>query len=116
MPEQKTGFPVANWTVRQRPPRTAMTGSHCRVEPVDIDRHAADLFEAQREDRDGRNWLYLSSEPPQSLDAYRHWLKAFTGDDPMMHSIVDLRSGKAIGVAAYLRVDAANGVIEVGHI
>lgn len=116
MPEQKIGFPVPAWTARQRPPRTVMTGSYCRVEPVDIDRHAADLFEAQREDPDGRNWIYLSSEPPQSLDAYRQWLKAFTGDDPMMHAIVDLRSGKAIGVAAYLRVDPANGVIEVGHI
>jgi len=36
--------------------------------------------------------------------------------DPMFHAIVDARSGKAVGVAAYLRIDVANGVIEVGHI
>jgi RimJ/RimL family protein N-acetyltransferase len=34
----------------------------------------------------------------------------------MFHAIVDARSGAAVGIAAYLRIDAANGVIEVGYI
>jgi RimJ/RimL family protein N-acetyltransferase len=38
------------------------------------------------------------------------------GGDPMFHAIVDARSGAAVGIAAYLRIDAANGVIEVGYI
>jgi RimJ/RimL family protein N-acetyltransferase len=38
------------------------------------------------------------------------------GDDPLFHTIVDLESGKAIGVASYLRIEPRIGVIETGHI
>jgi RimJ/RimL family protein N-acetyltransferase/quercetin dioxygenase-like cupin family protein len=113
---QQTGAPVDGWTPRPLPPRTPMTGRWCRVEPLDIARHAADLFEANRADEEGRNWTYLRNEAPGSLAAYREWLHDFTGADPMLHVIVDARSGRATGVAAYLRIDPANGVIEVGHI
>lgn len=93
-----------------------MTGRTCRVEPVDIARHADALFEANQED-DGRNWTYLSSEPFSDRDAYREWLARMApADDPMFHAIVDARNDQAIGVAAYLRIDRPNGVIEVGHI
>lgn len=111
------GFSVPDWTPRARPPKTPMIGRFCRVEPVDVDRHAGDLFAAQRADEDGRNWTYLFSEQPKDLHAYRQWLtQYFSGDDPMLHAIVDTRTGRAVGVAAYLRIDPANGVIEVGHI
>lgn len=93
-----------------------MAGRHCSVEPLDIERHAADLHEANLEDAEGRNWTYLSSEPFRELAAYRQWLERINTGDPFFHAIVDARSGKAVGVAAYLRIDRPNGVIEVGHI
>jgi RimJ/RimL family protein N-acetyltransferase len=37
-------------------------------------------------------------------------------DDPLFHSIVDAKTGKAVGVATFMRIDRANGVIEVGNI
>ena len=99
------------------PPHSPMVGRWCRVEPVDVARHAAELHEANMDDPTGRNWTYLSSEPPRDAEAYAAWLaKMSAGDDPMFHAIIDARSGKAVGLAAYLRIDAANGVIEVGHI
>ena len=114
---QPIGFAVEGWTARPVPPRTPMTGRWCRVEPVDVARHAADLHEANLENAEGRNWTYLSSDPFAELAAYREWLARMSaGDDPMFHAIVDARSGKAVGVAAYLRIDPGNGVIEVGHI
>jgi RimJ/RimL family protein N-acetyltransferase len=112
---QPIGFAVDGWTTRPRPPRTPMIGQWCTVEPVDAERHAAELHAANLEG-DGRNWTYLSVDPFDDLDAYRAWLTKMAGDDPMLHAIVDRRSGKAIGVAAYLRIDPPNGVIEVGHI
>jgi RimJ/RimL family protein N-acetyltransferase/mannose-6-phosphate isomerase-like protein (cupin superfamily) len=115
-PGQPVGFAVDGWKPRQHPPRTAMFGRWCRVEPIDVDRHAADLYEAMSENADGRNWTYLSSAPPADAGSYRAWLRQFEGDDPMMHAIVDVQTGKAAGLAAYLRIDKANGVIEAGHI
>jgi RimJ/RimL family protein N-acetyltransferase len=114
---QPIGEAVPGWTTRPRPPRTPMTGRYCRVEPIDVDRHAAQLFEANSEDREGRNWTYLTSGPFPDSPSYREWLaKMATKDDPLFHAIVDTETDHAVGVAAYMRIDPANGSIEVGHI
>ncbi len=60
---QPIGFPVPNWTPRALPPREPMEGRFCRIEILDPDRHAADLYEAIAEDRDGRSWTYLGYGP-----------------------------------------------------
>lgn len=94
-----------------------MSGRYCRVEPLDAARHAADLHAANTLDPTGRAWTYMNYGPFASLDDYRGWMQSFcTGDDPLFHAIVDAATGKAVGVASYLRIDAAHGVIEVGHI
>jgi RimJ/RimL family protein N-acetyltransferase len=111
------GAPVTGWTPRARPPRTVMEGRYCRVEPLDIDRHAADLHAANLEGGDHSRWTYLSADGFDDLDGYRAWLRGMTAsDDPLLLAIVDPATGHAAGVAAYLRIDPANGVIEVGHI
>ncbi len=117
MADLPVGRPVPGWTPRPAPPRTPMPGRLCRVEPLDISRHAEELYAANRLDADGRNWTYLGIEAPRTLEAYVAWLERMTaGDDPILHAIVDLPAGKAVGVAALMRIDRANGVIEVGNI
>jgi RimJ/RimL family protein N-acetyltransferase len=114
---QPIGPPLPDWTPRARPPRTPMVGRYCRVEPLEVDRHAAELHEANQLDRDGRTWTYLSVGPFGDFAAYRDWLAAVTaGDDPLFHAIVDTTTGRAVGVASYMRIDPAYGVIEVGNI
>jgi RimJ/RimL family protein N-acetyltransferase len=94
-----------------------MIGRYCRVEPLDVARHVDELFEANADDLSGRNWTYLTIDAPPTIEAYRAWLTQMTaGDDPLFHAIVDGASGRAVGVASYLRIDPAQGVIEVGHI
>ena len=53
---QPIGSPVPGWSARPRPPRSAIAGRFCRVEPLDPERHAADLFQANRSAPDGRSW------------------------------------------------------------
>ncbi len=114
---QPVGAPLPDWKARPRPPRTPMEGRFCRVEPLDPDRHGADLYAANALDKDGRNFTYLSGGPFATRDAYFEWLNGFCrGDDPLFHAIVDHASGKAVGVASFMRIDPGNGVIEVGHI
>jgi RimJ/RimL family protein N-acetyltransferase len=94
-----------------------MVGRFCRVEPLDPGRHAADLFAANGLDADGRNWTYLFQEPFENLVSYRAWLEQVAkADDPLFHTMVDLETGKAVGVAAFMRIDRTMGVIEVGNI
>lgn len=114
---QELGDPVPGWSARPRPPRTPMAGRYCRVEPIDPARHAAALHAANAQNTDAGMWTYMAYGPFASLEDYKAWIAAAClGDDPLFHAIVDTASGKAVGVASYLRIDPANGVIEVGHI
>jgi RimJ/RimL family protein N-acetyltransferase len=114
---QPVGPPLPDWTPPPRPPRETMTGRLCRIELLDPDRHAEDLYRANGLDAEGRNWTYSYHGPFDSLAAYRSWMQDFClGEDPLFHAIVDSATGKAVGVASYLRIDPGNGVIEVGHI
>ncbi len=62
-------------------------------------------------------WTYLPVGPFADLDAYRAWVEgASRSTDPLFFAIVDAATGRAVGVASYLRIDPANGVIEVGHL
>jgi len=114
--DQPIGFPLPDWSPRQRPPRTPMEGRFCRIEPLDR-RHAAGLFAANAEDTEGRIWTYLPYGPFASLEPFQGWVEAMArGEDPLFHAILDRASGRALGVASYLRIDPPVGVIEVGHI
>jgi RimJ/RimL family protein N-acetyltransferase len=113
---QPVGVPVPGWTQRPMPPRTAMTGRFCTVEPLDPERHTAQLFAAFSED-DGRMWTYLPRGPFASASDYRAWAESAARlDDPLTHAIVDSASGEAVGTAAYMRIEKAVGVIEIGSI
>ena len=114
---QPIGFPVPDWRPPAHPRGAIMQGRLCRLEPIDADRHSADLFAAFSEDREGRNWTYLPYGPFRSEAETREWIgSTCLGDDPCFFSVIDLASEKAVGVASYLRIDPAMGVIEVGHI
>ncbi len=114
---QPVGAPVAGWSPRPRPPSTAAEGRFCRLEPLDPARHAADLHAANRADREGRNWTYLAYGPFETEADYRAWAESVAGQpDPFFHAVVARDSGKAVGVASYLRIEPAVGCIEVGHI
>ena len=114
---QPIGAPLPGWSPRPQPPRSAMAGRFARVEPLDPQRHAAELFDANAKDRDGRNWTYLPRGPYPTFEGYREWAEtACRSDDPLFYAIVDMATGCAVGVASYLRIDAPHGVIEVGSI
>jgi RimJ/RimL family protein N-acetyltransferase len=114
---QPIGVPVDGWAARQRPPRTPMTGRFCRVELLDAARHAAELYAANSEDRDGRMWTYLPWGPYDGFDDY---LAAIEGglrrEDFITFAVIDTASGKAVGVASYLNINPTAGSIEVGGI
>ncbi len=108
---------LPGWTARPRPPLAPARGRLVGVEPFDAERHSADLFEAYRLDTQGVLWTYMPYGPFASLEAYReHAAKVMSGEDPFFHAIIDLKTGKAVGVASLMRIVPEYGVIEVGHI
>ena len=114
---QPIGHALPQWSPPSRPRPGPMEGRYCLVEPIDPDRHAGDLHTANLTDSEDRIWTYLGYGPFTVLADYRAWMDIeCRGDDPMFHAIIDKASGKAVGVASYLRINPAAGSIEVGHI
>jgi RimJ/RimL family protein N-acetyltransferase len=120
VPENEFGQPIGaalpGWTKRPLPLKAAIEGRFCRIEPVDAARHAAQLQEAFA-GAPLSVWTYLPDYmgPHRTIAAWQAWLEeASASADPLWHAILDPSSGKAIGMAAYLRIDANSGSIEVG--
>lgn len=115
---QPVGPAIAGWAPRPMPPRTPMPGRFCRLEPIDPERHAAQLHATFAQASPG-SWTYLPEYmgPHKTLAAWQDWLAAAAaGNDPLWHAIVDARSGEAVGIAAFLRIDGQHGSIEVGGV
>jgi RimJ/RimL family protein N-acetyltransferase len=114
---QLIGRALDGWTERPLPPGTPMVGRYCSIEKLDAERHGADLYAAYSEAPDGRDWTYSPAAPFSNLGQYLDYLrKESVKSDPLHHAITDHRSGKPVGTAALMRIDPANGVIEIGHI
>ena len=114
---QPIGPALAGWTPPPMPAAGLMEGRFCRLEPLDADRHAADLYAANQRDAEGRSWTYLPYGPFKSIEVYRDWIHSVQGGpDPRFFVIIPKAVGKALGVASYLRIIPAAGSIEVGHI
>ena len=53
--------------------------------------------------------------PHATREAWQDWLAvAEASADPLWHTIMDAQSGRALGIACYLRMDLNMGSIEVG--
>ena len=95
--------------------RVALEGELVRLEPVDVARHAGQLFAAQSSAPE--LWAYLPYGPFESETAFRVWLtERAASSDPLFYAIIERMSGRALGMASFLRVEQGHGVIEVGHI
>ncbi|AUT47593.1 GNAT family N-acetyltransferase [Achromobacter sp. AONIH1] len=115
--QQPIGPDVAGWTARPRPPLAPAEGCYCRLEPLSAARHAAELYQAFSQAPDGRDWTYMSVGPFASEAEYRAFAEgAEAGQDPLHHAVIDLASGRAVGTLSLMRIDPANGVIEVGFV
>lgn len=94
-----------------------MSGRYCRLEPLDVERHTADLFDAYTAAPDARDWTYVNRQRPQSLTRFREEVARLAArPDPLNFAIVDLASGRAVGTIALMRIDPPHGVIEVGGV
>lgn len=115
--EQKTGPVVDGWAPCPSPNDQVLTGQYAALEPLDADRHAAELFRAYSADPDGSLWTYIPYGPFSSAATFHHWARDTAAkDDPFCYAIRDLSSGHVCGVASLMRIKPEAGSIEVGGI
>ncbi|WP_058970975.1 GNAT family N-acetyltransferase [Type-D symbiont of Plautia stali] len=114
---QPVGAPLTAWQPRSWPSYEIFTGHYCRLEPLNAERHGRDLYNAYAQAADGRDWTYMFAEPFPDEEAYLAYAqKIEQGRDPMHFAVIDLRSQRAVGTLALMRIDPAHGSVEVGHV
>ncbi|KAB7896329.1 acetyltransferase [Serratia sp. Leaf50] len=114
---QPVGLPISDWQPRPLPERIVMEGRFCRLEPLNVDQHAADLWQAWSTADDQRGWTYLSCGPFNNEADYGAYLQtAASSPDPMHYAVINLDSNQAEGTISLMRIDAPNGAIEVGFV
>lgn len=101
---------------RPRPERTVLEGRYARLEPLDPDRHGADLHAATFAAGHDERLRYVPVVPRQP-EGYQSWLTATAAaEDPLMFAVVDRATGRCGGRQALMRIVPEHGVIELGHI
>lgn len=113
---QPIGPDVENWKPANAPDQTPMQGKYCRIEPLETG-HADDLFAAFSDGNNGGLWTYMPVGPFETSEDFQNWLiPACTSIDPFFYALIERATGKAIGIASYLRITPQFGVTEVGNI
>ncbi len=111
------GPPVPGWTAALQPRREALEGRFCRLEPVDVERHGPALWKAHSIAPDGRHWAYLFRDRPPCEAAFLELLfRMEQSVDPLHWSVVDCQDEVATGTLSLMRINSAQGVIEVGNV
>jgi RimJ/RimL family protein N-acetyltransferase len=104
-----------NWKPARRPAAVTLRGRTVALEPLEARRHAGDLFEAV-EGHDGV-WEWLGDGPyTTAASLYQAVETKEMAAEAIFLAIVPAETGKAAGYASWMRMDPANGVVEVGNI
>ena len=104
-----------HWEPVAAPAPVTLSGQYVTLEPLDVDRHAAALWEAAH----GHDelWAWLADGPYASEDALRQALaQRQAGTAAVFLAIVPKATGKCAGYASFMRMEPAHGVVEVGNI
>jgi RimJ/RimL family protein N-acetyltransferase len=114
---QPVGPSLEDWKAPAWPAREPMSGRFTRLEPLNIETHSAPLFSELAVDKEGRTWTYLPYGPFQDFKEFCGWVASYCPtNDPLFYTIIEVPSGKPVGLTSYLRINPADGVIEVGHL
>jgi len=99
------------------PAGVTLAGMYCELEPLNAEVHAGDLYAAYRLAPDHRHWTYMPVGPFDNVEDYRRYAEeAARSTDPRHYTVIDRKTGKAVGTLALMRIDPKQGVIEVGTV
>lgn len=100
-----------------RPVRHRMQGRHVAIEPLSARAHGAALFGCLCGVANDSLWTYMADGPYADEAVFISALERKSASvDPLFFALIGRASGKAAGHAALMRIDAGNGVIEIGNI
>lgn len=107
---------VPDWKGASVLTRTPLVGRYCRLEPLDQERHTADLFDAYALGDDS-DWTWLASTQPATVEETLHWVLGKVMDDALVpYAVIDSRTDHAVGLVSYMAIERLMGSVEIGHV
>lgn len=107
---------LSNWSPRPWPGSEPIEGRTVTVEPIVDERRFGELYEAFSRD-EPEMWRWLAYGPFESEAQFRDFAaRTYLAGDQMFHAVIPHDTGHAAGVASLMRIDRANGVVEIGNI
>ncbi|EOV9673796.1 GNAT family N-acetyltransferase [Cronobacter turicensis] len=115
--DQQVGKPVPDWQGARMLERETLSGRYCTLAPLNADAHAAALYAAYQDAPDDRDWTWLASDRPDTLAQCHEWVTQKVMDPSLVpFAVIDNARGEAVGLVCFMRIDKANGVVEIGHV
>ncbi|CAI6452586.1 CFF_HP2_G0024880.mRNA.1.CDS.1 [Saccharomyces cerevisiae] len=113
---QEVGADVEGWTTRAFPEKVVLKGNTCRLEPLDREKHGLELFSAYGK-AGQKLWTYLPAGPFTNLEEYLEFIKELNETkDTVPFAIINKETERAVGTLCLIRIDEANGSLEVGYV
>ena len=112
MRSQKIGFPI-NFKKAKHPNKNFLIGTYTILEPINVTKHADDLFDNFSKDNKGKDWIYMHEGPFKEKTLFKKYLK---GKNNFFYAIYSKRLKSYCGLTSYLRIKPEIGSIEVGYI
>lgn len=114
--DEKLG-PRLHWQGCKAPARPTLHGQYVSVVPMDADVHLDTLWSAvSGPQADPDLWLYLGNGPFENRNDFHAYLQEEEAShDPQFLTVIPHGEDPA-GQISYMRMDPANGAIEIGHI
>jgi RimJ/RimL family protein N-acetyltransferase len=112
------GQPVGDavdWAPGVRLEPVTLAGRTCRLEPLG-EEHLEGLYDALCVSSPPQAWTYMPAGPFDDRDAFRAYVDRLTALPDTIPLAILLADRTPVGIAAYLRIDHANGTAEVGYI
>ena len=108
---------LLDWSPRVRPDIAVLDGRYIKLEKINFSKHGRDLFEAcaSPEEIDRANFLRV--ENGHTFDGFSKWIKVCESNQhDEFYAVIDKSTAKAVGMQAFLRIDEANGSVEIGWV
>jgi len=111
---QPVGEELANWTTCQIPEVTHLDGRYTRVSAMSVTDHASDLWRSFRSAPNSL-WTYMSIGPFLDEAVFVKAMERLVEHPDRFPYVVEI-DGVSCGLACYMRVEPALGVLEIGSI
>lgn len=114
MTAREVGPVIADWQAPPAPGPARIEGRFVSLERLVPDRHAPSIHAAAQ----GQDWLwdYMGNGPYASEADLAQWMREVAGQgDPFFYAFCPA-GGPALGYGSLMRIDRANGVVEIGNI